>query len=105
MTKNQLKASIAKITQAIQLISTTEGYYYDKAHATTDLMVEQKRRMEKELHTIEFNERKIQRLETRYSLLEAQLDKDLDKLSDEQIDALRGQLELLYDNIKHLRGE
>lgn len=73
MTKEQLKGSIEKITQAIQLVSTTEGYYYDKAHETTNLMLEQKRRMERELHSLEYgdkvNERIRKKLERHHKVL------------------------------------
>jgi len=49
MNKEQLQQSIDQITEAIALINTCGGYDYLKAHQTTQLMVEQRQLMQKQL--------------------------------------------------------
>ena len=50
MNKEQLQQSIDQITEAIALINNCEGYDYLKAHHTTQLMIAERHRMEKELN-------------------------------------------------------
>lgn len=65
MNKQQLETSIAKITEAITIIMGVEGYSYDAAHKTTQLMIDERNKMQHNLRAMEWAERKAKRTEAK----------------------------------------
>lgn len=72
MNKEQLQQSIDQITEAVALINNCEGYDYLKAHHTTDLMVEQRQLMQKQLdetYIIDVNGEEVTRVIGKYEAI------------------------------------
>lgn len=63
MNQQQLKESIEECTQAISIIMNIKGFGYNHSADCLNIIINQRKQFQKELHELELEERKANRKE------------------------------------------